>query len=413
MFSLYRVVFDNLRVSVIIAQGDVMLKKILLLLLVIALSIASVFASDWHFVFGDLTQHPEIVWGFLPSYIDAGVGYSGLSFLEGHKTDFQFLVGGGYNQRKLWQNPITGDWIENNPLIYDVIDFDWSFRLAQGFFSSPMDEKDLITLTVAYNGQYEIANDSMAKGKERENGDKAPVLSIDEFFSAYPNFNSNIYPEINGNRQFLGTQLAAYLKLDIMEDTIHENDGFLAELAFMWGPKALNKALDGFADYYAIAVDAVGAYTLYNYAPNGKSWFSVVLADRVNFSYTGGDSIPAFIQEPNSLGRKVRGFSKSSYNTEYSIVNNLDIRLSGPDLGVKGIAPRVNLFFDMGYGWGNINNTTIDKSIFLASTGIQGTITIFDFIDFGYQIAYLIKGDNFEKGSGENVAGKFTFFLDF
>ena len=394
-----------------------MLKKILLIALVLLLGVSTVFASGWHFIFGDLTQHPEILWGFLPSYVDLGVGYNGISFMEGNKTDFQFLVGGGFNQRKLWQNPTDGSWIYENPLIYDVIDFDWSLRMAQGFFDSPMGEKDLVTVTLAYNGQFERSIDSMVVGKSRVNGKSNDVLSIKGFFDQYDgqDIKDNIYPEISqeGNGNFLGTQLAAYLRIDAMEDTIHENNGFLGKVSLLWGPKALNKALDGFADYYSISMDAIGAYTLYELESGGKSWFSVVLADRANFSYTGGDAIPAFIRGPTSLGRKVRGFNTYTYNTEFSVVNNFDIRLAGPDMGIKGIAPRVNLFFDIGYGWGNINNSEIKEDNLLVSTGVQGTVTFFDFIDLGYQIAYLIKGDNFAKGADKNLVGSFTFFLDF
>lgn len=391
-----------------------MMKKILLILLIAVMCFSSLFAADWHFVFGDLSQHPEIVWGFLPSYLDAGVGYTGISLLEGNVTDFQVLVGGGYNQRKLWQNPINGYIIYDNPLIYDVIDFDWSLRFAQGFFSSPVGDKDLVTITLAYNGQYESSVDSMVAGKEKFNGVNSTVKTIDEFFEGYDgDINPNIYPELNGDKKFLGTQLAAYLKIDAMEDSIHENNGFLAKASLFWGPKALNSSLDGYADYISFRADGIGAYTLYDYKHNDKSWFSVVLIDRANFSYTGGDAIPAFIQGPNSLGRKVRGFNTYTYNTAFSVVNNFDIRLAGPDLGIHGIAPRINIFFDMGYGWGELNNSSISKENFIASTGVQGTITFFDFIDLGYQIAYLIQGTNYAKGSENRLVGSFTFFLDF
>lgn len=390
-----------------------MMKKTLSLLIILILSLSTIFASDWHFVFGDLSQHPEILWGFIPSYVDAGVGYDGVSLIDGDKTDIQMLVGAGFNQRKLWQDPRNGSWIKSNPLIYDVIDFDWSLRFAQGFLDSPMGDKDLLTVTLAYNGQFEKATDSIAKGKNRLNGVVSPVRTIDEFFSIYPGYDKNVYPEINGNRSFLGTQLALYLKIDAMEDTIHENNGFLGKISFQWGPKALNSALDGFADYYTISANAVGAYTLYEIKSGSKSYFSIVIADRANISYTGGDAIPAFIQGPESLGRKVRGFNTYTYNTAFTVVNNFDIRFAGPDMGLKGIAPRVNLFFDIGYGSGNINNSEIKESNFLASTGVQGTITFFDFIDLGYQIAYLINGDNFAKGSDKNLVGSFTFFLDF
>lgn len=390
-----------------------MKRKLLCLLCLVFLAISSTFASNWHFVFGDAVQHPEIVWGFLPAYINAGIGYNGVSFMEGDTTDFQLLLGAGYSQRKLWQDPVTGSVIRQDPLIYDVWDFDWSLRFVQGFAENPMNQgSDLLTLTFAYNGQFEMAKDSMAAGKDRLNGVKSPVKTIDEFFATANRVDNRIYPEINGDGQFLGTQFAAYMKLNAMEDNIHENNGFIGKLNLLWGPKALNRALEGFADYFSIRADAIGAYTLYNYEKEGKSWFSISIVDRVNFGFVSGDAIPAFIQGPESLGRKVRGFNNYTYNTKYTVVNNFDLRLAGPDMGISGLAARVNIFFDMGYGWGELNNTNEKQENFLCSTGVQGTISFFDFIDLGYQVAYLISGDKFTNGS-DRFVGSFTFFLDF
>ena len=394
-------------------RGVFMTKKVLAVLLVCVISISAVFASDWHFVFGDVSQHPEVLWGFIPSYFDAGAGYKGLSLIDGNTTDMQLLVGGGISQRKLWQDPTTGKIIRKDPLIYDVWDFDWSVRFVQGFLTNPMNtEKDMISITLAYNGQYEKAKDSMAVGKERTNGEKRAVLSMEDFFSSSDRVTNRIYPEINGSGDFLGTQLASYIKFDLMEDTLHENNGFLGKVSMLWGPLALNGSLSGFADYFALRMDAIGAYTLYDYKKNDKSYFSVVIADRLNCGYVTGNAIPAFIQGPESLGRKVRGFNTYTYNTSFTVVNNLDLRLCGPDMGLEGLAPRVNLFFDIGYGCGNVNNTEDKESNLLASTGVQGTVSIFDFIDLGYQLAYLIKGDNYTNGSSR-IAGSVTFFLDF
>ena len=55
-----------------------MYKKLLLILLVMVLAISSVFAVPFKFVFGDLGQHPEILMGFIPTYILAGAGYRGI-----------------------------------------------------------------------------------------------------------------------------------------------------------------------------------------------------------------------------------------------------------------------------------------------------------------------------------------------
>ena len=46
------------------------------------------------------------------------------------------------------------------------------------------------------------------------------------------------------------------------------------------------------------------------------------------------------------------------------------------------------------------------------STGVQLTISFFDFIDLGYQVAYLFNGNKLSEGDSK-IVGSFTFFLDF
>ena len=46
------------------------------------------------------------------------------------------------------------------------------------------------------------------------------------------------------------------------------------------------------------------------------------------------------------------------------------------------------------------------------STGVQVTVSFFDFIDLGYQVSYLFSGNKFTDGE-KRVVGNFTFFLDF
>ena len=78
-----------------------MYKKLLLILLVMVLAISSVFAVPFKFVFGYLGQHPEILMGFIPTYILAGAGYRGIELIEEDVTELQALLGFGYNQRKV------------------------------------------------------------------------------------------------------------------------------------------------------------------------------------------------------------------------------------------------------------------------------------------------------------------------
>ncbi len=387
------------------------MKKLLTLLVSAVLTVAAAYASPVHFVFSSLYQHPDILAGFIPSYASAGVGYNGLSLIDGNTTDFQFVVGAGYTNRKLWQDENTGAVRYDDPIIYDVAGAEWSLRFVQGFLRSPVEGKDLVTLTAGYNGIFESALDSVAKGRERRNPEPHAVRPLDGYLGSQ--YSGSIYPDLNGNHMMIANELFVSLKLDMMYDDIYRNTGFVSYLELKWSPKALSSSLSGYADYISLTANAVGAYTLYQYRTEKMNWFSITAIDRANLNYTTGSAVPQFIQRPVSLGRKVRGFNPYTYNTEFTVVNNFDIRLAGPELGIKGIAPRINLFFDFGYGTGRMFNTDIIQNNILSSTGVQLTATFFDFVDLGYEIAYLITGSKYSAGSGKRVSTAVTFFLDF
>ena len=397
-------------------------RKIISVILMSVLALAGLAAFDindsWT-INGTIDQHPEILIGFIPTYGEITAGYTGLQLMEDNRTEIQLTVGSGYIERRFWIDPSDGiEKRDMNPLSFDVIQTTWALRFNQGFLDSPVGDKDLITLSVGYEGRYEAARDSMVADSTKQAwGAEVGVETIDEFFSAHnasgDNFPSRLYPDLRGNRQYLGTNLNFNFFLDAMEDTLSTNDGFTVEFNIDWSPYALNAALDGKADFYQFTLQGIAAKTLYQYRTEKMNWFSLVVIDRLRANWLSGELVPTYVQRLGSLGRQVRGYTNYTYGTEFYVVNNLDIRLTGPDMGVSGLAPRFNFFFDIGYGCGNYFNTDRKGDNLLASTGVQFTVSIFDFIDLGYQVAYLI-GDarNFVNGNTQ-FSGSVTFFLDF
>ena len=399
-------------------------RKLLSLLIVLLIAAANLCAFDigggWT-INGTIDQHPEILIGFIPTYGEVTVGYTGFQLMEGNRTELQLTAGAGYVERRFWINPVSGEeeMTMNNPLTFDALQVAWTLRFNQGFLESPVGGKDLITLSVGYKGRYEDAMNSMVAGKTKQSwGDERGVQTIDDFFSSYgaagDNFPSRLFPDLRGNHQYLGSSLFFNFLLDGMEDTLSTNDGYTLEFQAEWAPYGLNKALDGKADFYQFTLEGVGAKTLYQYKTEKMSWFSIVMIDRLRMNWLSGELVPTYIQKLGSLGRQVRGYSNYTYGTEFYVVNNFDIRFTGPDMGVDGLSPRINLFFDIGYGCGRYFNTDRSGSNFLASTGAQFTVSIFDIIDLGYQLAYLIPGDTYNFAKGDTrLVGSFTFFLDF
>ncbi|MBQ7645344.1 MAG: hypothetical protein IJS84_10010 [Spirochaetales bacterium] len=402
------------------------MKKAFTVLIVLILAVCSVFAGDFKFLFTELDQHPEILAGFLPTLTSIGVGYEGLELIPGNLTQIQATIGGGYTQRVLFQDPVTGKPLISNQLLYDDIQIRWNLKFLQGFGDSWVEGLDLVTAYLGYEGRYEKGVDSMVLGQERMRGYVDPLTkekgataipSLNDWFGASKAGNS-IYPDLADDYIAFMTNFYAGARLNLMDDKMVSNEGFLAELKLQFAPGFFNKK----ASYYSITLNAVAGTTLYELSDKkGLNLFSIVLIDRANVNWTDGSKVPVYASRPVSLGRKVRGFDTDSYDTNFTVVNNLDIRLAGPEFLLDGIFPRLNLFFDMGYHAGNYFNTDYSaKSMadelglkqFLCSTGIQLEMCFFDFIDLGFQVSYLITGDNMRKPGERFITGA-TFFLDF
>ncbi|MBQ3830647.1 MAG: hypothetical protein II813_07015 [Spirochaetales bacterium] len=417
------------------------MKKALTVVLILALALCSVFAGDFKFLFTELDQHPEILAGFLPTLTAIGAGYEGLSLIEGDLTQFQATIGGGYTQRVLFQDPVTGEPLISDQMLYDQIQVRWNLKFLQGFGDSWVEGKDLVTAYVGYEGRYEKAIDSMKVHEARFRGYADPVArekgktaipSLDEWFNTHYDDGSGngtlkgnkIYPDLADDYSAFMTNFYLGARLNLMDDKMVSNQGGLAEIKLQFAPSFLNNK----ASYYSVTFNAVAGTTLFEMSnKKGLNLFSVVLIDRVNVNWTDGSQVPVYASRPVSLGRKVRGFNTNSYNTNFTVVNNLDIRLAGPEFLLDGVFPRLNLFFDMGWHAGNYLNTghngvaaasagamaeKYDLKRFLCSTGFQLEMCIYDFIDLGFQLSYLISGDNM-KTPGEKFITGATFFLDF
>ena len=387
------------------------MRKTIATILVVLVAVMTVAAVPVRFIFADLNQHTELLAGFLPTYTLVGAGFDFSGDSE-NTSELQTLVGGGFTQRRLWQDPETGyvDPTINDGMgiTYDVIQGDLMLRYVQGMFD------DRLTFRFGLEGKFEKNQDSF---KVPEKND-----TLDNFLKATDGvYNGDIYPDLTGNRMSLGAILNLRIKYDLMEDTLVTSDGFETYLDLRYAPGFMN-SFDGFgrADFYSISLNAVAAKTLYEVKTDNWRWFSIVLVDRANINWTDGKAVPAYAQGSVSLGRKVRGYNTNTYNMQFTAVNNLDLRLALPPLGTDQIRPRINLFLDLGYGCGEFHNTSLTSKDmsgvaaeqFLGSVGAQFEISFWDMIDLGYQIAYIFNGETFTQ-AGATIKTGFTFFLDF
>lgn len=402
------------------------MKKLLTIVLIAAMAASCLMAGDFSFLFTELDQHPEILAGFLPTLVTVGAGYNGLDLLEGDLTQIQATIGGGYTQRKVYQDPVDGSPLSGDFFVYDAIQTRWNLKFLQGLGESWIPEKDLVTLYAGYEGRWEQYVDSMVAGKLRSNGvddinnpveTKYAVPTFANWMTARGGLSSSsVYADLAGDKKIIASIFYGGLKLNGMADDGVTSDGILGDLNFKWAPSGLST--DGIS-YYSATLNVVASKTLFQTKfENGSNAFSIVMIDRANVNWTDGSFVPVYAQRPVSLGRKVRGFNTGSFNTQFTVVNNFDIRFSGPDrmfnLGfLNGIFPRLNLFVDCGWHSGEYFNSSIKGSHFLASTGAQLEMSFMDFIDLGIQVAYILTPTKNSGTPWTNLIMGATFFLDF
>lgn len=405
------------------------MKKVFASVVVLLLALSCIFAGDVKFVMGELAQHPEVLFGFCPTLTTVGASYEGLELVDGSLTQIQAIAGGGYAQFVLFQDPSTGEPLRSGLGIYDSIQFRWNLKMLQGFGDSWVEGKDLVTVYAGYEGRFEKNIDSMAVGKDRKLGyadaagtvGKSTVKALDAWFADYGAARGSnvIYPDLAGGDTAFMNNFYVGARLNGMDDRMVSNEGVLAELKLQFAPGFVNRK----ASYYSITLNAVAGTTLYELKDSntGRNAFSIVVLDRVNLNWTDGSKVPVYAQQPVSLGRKVRGFNAGSYNTNFTVVNNFDVRFAGPEPFMDGVFPRLNVFFDMGYYAGDYLNTRLsasdmaqahDLERFLCSTGVQLEVCFFDFFDLGLQVAYLVNGCNVRDPGSRLITGA-TFFLDF
>lgn len=366
-----------------------MKKRLLITMLVASLVTGTLFAGDISFKFGSLAQHPEYLGGIIPTYLNLGAGYSGYSAIEDHTTELQFFQGAGFTQRVLYQDATTGA-PSTTSQTSNLFSADSTINVKQGFL-----EDDCLTTNIGIKGAYE------------------KLYDIDSSSSVVSG--STVYPDLTDATNWYNWLIGS-VKYDKMVDNIFTQDGYSAEFTATYAPSITNST----SDFYSAILDLQYAKTLYTLqsSRDGRNILSLVLVDRLATSYTDGDKVPTSYQSKVALGNKVRGFAGYTYNTNFNIVNNLDLRVSTFEITDYPVVflPRFNLFLDAGYAAGDYFNssTTIDSSDkFIMSSGLQATVDIGDMVDLGYQIAYLIQGENLSETTGTSIVSSITFFLMF
>lgn len=379
------------------------MKKILLIVLVFTVLTAAAFAGDFSFAFEDALFHGDFLGGFAPIYVRAGVDYTGFELIEDQRTDFYIIGGGALVSSSLWTDqsglPFSASAVDNTTALFDDYNKysrwqgDFSLKLKQGLIHEEGRAKALF----AVYGKYAF---HLTSPHENWKSD-----------SMYSNFllgDASAYPDQAGNV----TNIVQFgVELDRL-DAFDVYDGFNVDASVILAPRWLANNLLGDNNFLNVNLTAKAFYSLLEIKRKESELtaFGIYLGDRVQLDYITGDAIPQFFQEKPALGSKMRGFEGMSMGTEFTAVNNFDVRLYGFEF-IDNINPVINLFLDAGFFAGKYLNTDyIETGDVRLSTGFELALNIIDFAQVGYMFGFPLIGSNLqEEGLQTGIMFQYKF----
>ncbi len=342
-------------------------------ILIAALAAASTASGlDLSLQIGDFDTHSELLGGAVPTMVEIGGVYTGISLLPENRTAVGFLVGGAYYSRDVWKDE---DGLEKTvpPDVLTIWTGRWEVIFSQGFLRREKTGKDFLTLYGGLAGRVEV----------------------------YPDTGSIDYITLFDSPESGGIWSNALKTGVILDATDYDGiipRGVIAELEFHHAPKWLLNDIYGKSSYSLLSTSVTGYLPLFvSRADSGRNTFAVYLANRVRgdlFLHFDSD-VPLFAQDSPSLGSKMRGLERFAMAGSFTAVNNFDIRVSGPEVFADRLYPRMSLFLDVGYSDGkNANAAAADAQQMYVSAGAEAGISFFDFLNAGYRAAWMLYNSN-------------------
>jgi len=358
-----------------------------LVVLILAAGFMPAFADD------DLAvglTGPRFLNGFIPSGADFTVDYTGLDLGALADTRLFLKLGGGYENKLLLREPDTGDPLSlaggGVAIGYDSPNFQWEAAFIQGFSTRP-DGDNAREVFLFYRGRYDIHDKDL---------------------------DDSVFEDANG---LFGTSFLVGASYDtVVRDRHRLKKGIHAEASAEWGPGFINPN----SDFWRVSAKVIGFLPIFDLPTDGENLFNMYLATLASADLAGGDSVPIYVNQSfggrdlrDSLGNCVRGYEKSSYDSLFKAVGNLELRIVGPALGLESILPYLYGFFDAGYYDSFYGSTSFaDEAGLIMSSGGGFAIGLFDFAQIGFVGGYKLVEDSL-YGIHEPTFVSFKFMLHF
>jgi hypothetical protein len=324
------------------------------------------------------------LWG-----LDQGVGYRGLSLLEGVDTTLWAYVGGAYEKMTYFRQSealIQGAYAgaAEDTEFYRA-DANWQLGIVQGLTWNDRIKANGLEAMLFYRGRW---NTNLLEAGDLIIG--SGVTGEEELLQ------NTIFAGISWN--------------DVLVDKGHKGrSGIAAEASVDWGPGFFFNDVGGPSNFLRFNATGRAFLPLYDAAPDSrKNLFSMYLAEFAAADYAlglGGDQVPYVIRRTfggrkprTGLGYAVRGVDSGSLDVNLKLVNNLELRANLPAIALPDLVPGVVVHWDAGY-FAQAGEAAGSLSGFVSTIGAGLYINLLDLAHLAAYTHYRLDGVNADGSS--------------
>ena len=380
------------------------MRKVIVLLLVLLLSTASVFADSFTLSteINGVSSAPDGV-DFGLGYLPAGTNWEYVKYIpvvpDYHALQLDIEI--ELSLRHEWL-PSDYDWSNGHPRWASNYRDNWSYQYIggryfrpysyiqlyaqQGFFQNPFQSwrDPLVSVRLGYYTRYTMALEQLWTNND--------LRFVDALGNPITPFSSDIIlssPWLNGNRKVWNNMLFLKTEWNLNKDTGFDTyDGLYAETLFEYGPKWLMNSLSPSgivtSDFWRARLHLEERLTLFvEKQHDGKNWMLLYVGHSNSLSYVGGDVVPDYRIPADRL--------------RFTLEDRLWLRFMGPQFMAADCYTYIELSLWNGLFGGEVVNTTAEgatKAVEL-QTSINTTfhLRLFGFVRFEYTCGY-----NFARG---------------
>lgn len=370
-------------------------KKISIFTIILLFTLNSLSSISFGFHAFDIRTSYNFANGALPTSLLYQFDFPVPNIINGNTTEFDFRVDNGIDFRILRQDPLTGtpfaiepdspSW--NYPKDYFTVFNEMNLVLGQGFLKTSHSQKDLFKLWTTFDIRFE---NSYERFSFLDNPNETDALFFIQTETGKVNrFDSWIgQPELTADRSTTNISFSLGFDFNIMQDEITVRNGIKNSLWIRLNPKWTDWFKDGTHDYILIWNKLDLSWTPFHIKMNGKrntTWFSLVFDNSTTYRFISGEKTPYYIQGGYIFGTQVP-------NSTHVLTNRSSMTIYGPQINSYDCYPYVSAFIDIGYGWGNLLNSSTAYPVneTVCSVGIKTELIIFNIASFYYEIGYVI-----------------------